>query len=526
MFIKTSLVLLALVAISAAFAAPAIPQPTQYYVKGTFEIPYFNIVEPIVLIYDSVSNRQYIDYYNGLDVTINLYNQNISYQIGPQVYQLVCQAMSGNGSLVNVLPTDVSEWMYNGTSTVNGVQAYSYVQKVVNYGRTAYYTFYVDSNGNPVQFYLDGVDFIFDSHPDVYILNFDVFETDITPYEYLLAVPDICSNAQEGQASEGQFSSIFEHIGQSQRNQHNEFNDFKQKHGKQYKNDEEHRYRFGLFNEASKFIVRHNEKGLSYKLAMNHFGDLSNKEFNTLIKPKVTRPSHNGATGVHDNEWVADLPSTVDWRNQNCVTPVKDQGVCGSCWTFGSTGSLEGTYCAKHSKLISLSEQQLVDCAYLMGSAGCNGGFAASAFQYIMNNEGISTEADYPYLMQNAFCKVNQQSSGVTISGYVNVTSFSEPALQNAVATVGPVAVAIDASAPDYRYYSSGVYYSTVCKNDLDDLDHEVLAIGYGTYQNQDYWLVKNSWSTNWGNQGYIMMSRNRGNNCGIASQPTYPIPN
>lgn len=519
-----SLVLLALVAFTAALAAPAIPQPTQYYVKGTFEIPYFNIVEPIVLVYDSVNNRQYIDYYNGLDVTINLYNQNITYSIGPQVYQLVCQSMQGTDSLVTVLPTDVSEWMYNGTAVVNGVQAYSYVQKVVNYGNTAYYTFYVDANGNPVQFYLDGVDFIFDSHPDIYILNFDVFETDLTPYEYLFKVPPICSSAKEVPAHENQFTQIFEHIGQSQRNQHNEFNDFKQKHSKQYATEKEHNYRFGIFRETSKFIVRHNEKGLSYKLAMNHFGDLTDKEFNTFIKPKFTRPSTNGAFGVHDDESVADLPATVDWRTQGCVTPVKDQGVCGSCWTFGSTGSLEGVNCIKTGKLISLSEQQLVDCAYLMGSAGCNGGFAASAFQYIINNGGISTEEDYPYLMQNGFCKVNQQSSGVQLSGYVNVTSFSEAALQNAVATVGPIAIAIDASAPDFRYYASGVYYSTVCKNDLDDLDHEVLAVGYGTYQNQDYWLVKNSWSMMFGIDGYIMMSRNRGNNCGIASQPTYPI--
>jgi len=169
-----------------------------------------------------------------------------------------------------------------------------------------------------------------------------------------------------------------------------------------------------------------------------------------------------------------------------------------------------------------------VDCAWVNWDSGtdsgCDGGFAAPAFDWIMRNGGIATQEEYPYLMVDSWCLPNLTSSGVKVKGYVNVSS-SESALQHAVATVGPVTVAIDAAHDEFEFYSSGVYYNPQCKNDLNDLDHEVLVVGYGTdEQGNDYWIVKNSWSTSWGDQGYIKMARNRDNNCGIATQANYPL--
>ncbi|GAM17576.1 hypothetical protein SAMD00019534_007510, partial [Acytostelium subglobosum LB1] len=525
---KQLLLLCITLTVALGAAVPPIPTPTQYYMNGTFNIPYFNITEPIELIYDSVNNRQYISYYNGLDVTLNFFNDDVTFSVGPRVNTQICQSIPGNGSLVQLLPTDPSTWVYNGTSTVNGVNVFSYSQKVVNYGVAAFYTFYMDAQGVPIQFYLDGVDFIFDSHPDIYVLNFDTFTTDISPYEYLFNVPPVCGKAEKGEPKTNTFAGLFEQVAKDVHAKHeatkDEFNQYKTQYNKEYSGDE-HNERFNNYKASREMIIKHNSKESTYTLAMNHFGDMTHEEFEQKIKPRVPRPDHNGAHDVHDDDRVKALPATVDWRQQGCVTKVKDQGVCGSCWTFGSTGSLEGVNCIATGKLVSLSEQQLVDCAYLGQSQGCGGGFASDAFQYIMNFGGIAYEQTYPYLMQNGYCADSTSTlSTVKVKSYVNVTSFSEPALQNAVATVGPVAIAIDASAPDYRFYQSGVYYSTVCQNGIDDLDHEVLAIGYGTYQGSDYWLVKNSWSTHWGNQGYIMMARNRGNNCGIASQPTYPV--
>lgn len=280
------------------------------------------------------------------------------------------------------------------------------------------------------------------------------------------------------------------------------------------------------------YIDTHNHLNQSsYSLAINQFADMTTQEFLKKIIPKVKRFSeNNGAASYHpipSPEVLANLPSFVNWTASGAVTRVKDQGVCGSCWTFGSTGSLEGVWYLKNKQLISLSEQQLVDCAWGYGfggvNLGCGGGFASGAYQWIINNKGIATETRYPYIMQNDYCRAYDHSSGVTISAYVNVTS-SEDALQDAVATIGPVAVAIDASHPSFRFYTSGVYYEPACQNGVNDLDHEVLAVGYGTQDGQDYWLVKNSWSIYWGNLGYVQMSRNRDNNCGIATQATYPI--
>jgi len=143
--------------------------------------------------------------------------------------------------------------------------------------------------------------------------------------------------------------------------------------------------------------------------------------------------------------------------------------------------------------------------------------------QWIINNGGIATESSYPYLSEDHFCDASL-TSGVTLKGYVNVTEGSEKALQDAVATMGPVAVAIDAAHPEFEFYSQGVYYNPKCNSSIDALDHEVLVVGYGTENGEDYWLVKNSWSTHWGDDGYIKMARNKGNNCGIATQPNYPI--
>jgi cathepsin L len=309
------------------------------------------------------------------------------------------------------------------------------------------------------------------------------------------------------------------------------FQGFIQQFQRRYESAEERAYRKAVFLENHNFITSFNSKGdATFTLKMNHFGDMDRDEFSKTMTPKIQRPETNGANGIHDiSSNVNDIPASIDWRDYGAVTMVKDQGACGSCWTFGSTGALEGAWKIKNNQLVSLSEQQIVDCAWINWGAdgestlGCNGGFAAPAYQWIINNGGIATESDYVYLAQDGMCRASDRSSGVQVSGYVNVTSFSEDALQSAVA-MGPVAIAIDASLDTFRFYGSGVYYDPKCRSGFDFLDHEVLAIGYGVLNGSDYWLVKNSWSTHWGDNGFIYMSRNRRNNCGIASQATYPL--
>jgi len=508
-------------------ANPVFPQ--QYYVKGVFNIPYFNITEPIEMWYDAVNNQQVISYYNGMDITIII--QNTTYSIYPEVDKLVCAKSEGYNPIVDMFP-DLSDYtLLNKTKEVNNIIVNQYELSFKNWSASATYNMYISVTGIPVQQYLDGFDYIFGSHPDIYIMDYGLYLPNYFD-KGAFVIPPMCKNAKEltTPAPRGNAERVFGSMNRKPSDPNSqiaaEFQKFVQKYNKVYADKQEYETRFEIFKETLQFIETHNADATkTHKVAINHFADLTHEEFKSTImpKPKVKRPADNGATHTHQNSGIT-LPDSVDWRQKGAVTPVKDQGVCGSCYAFGSAGSIEGAYAIKNGNLLSLSEQQIVDCAWndVLGVQGCNGGYASVVMQWIMNNGGMATEKSYPYLMQDGYCKSKDMSSGVVLKGYVNVTG-SEPGLLDAVA-LNPVAVAIDASHPEFRYYTSGVYYQANCGNTPDDLDHEVLAVGYGTYQGQDYWLVKNSWSTHWGDEGFVMMSRNKDNNCGIATQPTYPI--
>jgi cathepsin L len=293
-------------------------------------------------------------------------------------------------------------------------------------------------------------------------------------------------------------------------------------HGKKYSSEAEFNHRFRIYRENLAFIENHNRQNLGFTVAMNKFGDLTAEEFGLqFLGTKI-----DASNLIQEDPFVADphfvAADTVDWRTKGAVTGIKDQGQCGSCWAFSTTGSVEGAWQIKKGTLVSLSEQNLVDCSSAQGNEGCNGGLMDSAFQYIISNNGIDTEASYKYTARDGNCKFNKATVGATISSFKDVQAKSEAALQQAIQSVGPVSVAIDASHSSFQFYSSGVYYEKSCSP--TQLDHGVLAVGFGTQSSSDYYIVKNSWGTSWGMQGYILMSRNKNNNCGIATMSSYPI--
>jgi len=311
--------------------------------------------------------------------------------------------------------------------------------------------------------------------------------------------------------------------------------EFKQTHDKSYESDEEEAYRRDVFAENMKKVEMHNylhSKGeKSFTLEMNHFSDLKNEEFTSMMNGYTPREKEETTNVQMEDarfEYLSPampvaLPDSVDWREHGFVTPVKNQGQCGSCWAFSTTGSLEGQHFRKTGKLVSLSEQNLVDCSSQYGNHGCNGGLMDAAFTYIKANDGIDTEEAYPYVAEEEpSCKYKAKFSGATDKGFVDIDHGFEDKLKEAVATVGPVSVAIDASSDEFQMYQSGVYYNKACSS--EQLDHGVLVVGYGSEDGVDYWIVKNSWSEKWGENGYIRMSRNKDNNCGIASMASYPL--
>ncbi|XP_068722613.1 cathepsin L-like [Montipora capricornis] len=295
-------------------------------------------------------------------------------------------------------------------------------------------------------------------------------------------------------------------------------------HGKSYTTETEENARRAIWRDNLKKIAEHNLKGHSYTLSMNQFGDLTQNEYRFIYLGMrgrfSTERKRNGSTYMPPSH--VTLPAEVDWRQEGYVTPVKNQGQCGSCWAFSSTGSLEGQHFRKTGRLVSLSEQNLVDCSQSYGNDGCQGGIMDDAFRYIQANGGIDTEASYPYEGYNDRCRFRAVDVGATDNGYQDIPEGSEESLQSATATVGPISVAIDASHQSFQFYSGGVYDEPSCST--TQLDHGVLVVGYGTYEGQDYWLVKNSWGSSWGSAGYIMMSRNRNNQCGIATTASYPL--
>ncbi|KAL3532698.1 hypothetical protein ACH5RR_006219 [Cinchona calisaya] len=295
---------------------------------------------------------------------------------------------------------------------------------------------------------------------------------------------------------------------------------FAHRYGKSYETVEQMKLRFDVFRQNLRMIRSHNKKGLSYTLAVNEFTDMTWEEFQ---KHRLGAAQNCSATTKGNLKLTnVVVPETKDWREAGIVSPVKNQGHCGSCWTFSTTGALEAAYSQAFGKGISLSEQQLVDCAGDFNNFGCNGGLPSQAFEYVKYNGGLDTEQAYPYTGVDGECKYKSQNVGVQVLHSVNITLGAEGELKYAVGTVRPVSVAFEV-VDGFRHYNGGVYTSNNCGSTPMDVNHAVLAVGYGVENGIPYWLIKNSWGADWGVDGYFKMERGK-NMCGVATCASYPV--
>ncbi|GAB2231526.1 hypothetical protein Drorol1_Dr00010518 [Drosera rotundifolia] len=298
-------------------------------------------------------------------------------------------------------------------------------------------------------------------------------------------------------------------------------------YGRVYKDLAEKEMRFKIFGDNVKRIEASNKQNRKFTLTVNAFADLTNEEFrashtgykrqrsldSSRSKPRSTSFRYENLTGI---------PRSIDWRRKGAVTPIKDQGLCGSCWAFSAVAAIEGLTKIKTGKLISLSEQELIDCE--TNDGGCAGGLMDTAFAFVKTNGGLAKESTYPYTGTGDTCNRRLEAShAASIKGYKDVPSNNEAALKAAVAHQ-PVSVAVDGGDYNFQFYSSGIL-NEECGTELD---HAVTAIGYGVGKHgTKYWIVKNSWGTSWGEGGYMRLARdvsNKEGTCGIAMEPSYPI--
>jgi C1A family cysteine protease len=300
-----------------------------------------------------------------------------------------------------------------------------------------------------------------------------------------------------------------------------EFLKFISDHGRSYATTEEYKFRLGIFAEKFEFIQRHNsENSDDHVVGVNKFMDLTDHEYSKYLglKKNLNHVKKNSTTL---NIEVAD---SIDWRAKGAVNPVQNQGQCGSCWSFSAVGALEGAYAISTGNLLKFSEQQLVDCSTSFGNAGCNGGWMDQAFEYWEGTKAV-LESQYAYTAHDDTCNTSVVTAdGVTlVASYHDVTENSPSALVAAL-NVGPVAVAVNAGSLGFQLYSSGILKRFCGTN----LDHGIVAVGYGSDNGTDYYIVRNSWGSSWGEQGYVRILRTADEGkpgvCGIQMAASYPL--
>ncbi|CAL8102245.1 unnamed protein product [Orchesella dallaii] len=527
-----------------------IPIISQMYItQGTLYIPYAEIEEPFTAWVDLKAGRSRIDFYGGVSKTYQLGDRNdygVMRKIVPMtdessLNKISCFEVNGTSdnqiSAQSILP-DMTGFKYVGEEVVNSIHCKKYQLIDTRGVKVNKYTYWVKTEpstldpyvevGVPVKYEMRGFNSLLGSHYDHYYLLYEDFRAE-QPTSEVFEVPETSAPCRDfpgpgvhHHRTIATFNPMKEFIHNMDEHITSGFEEFVQTHNKRY-HEKEQMHRLNVFRHNHRFIESKNREGLTYRLAINHLADRTSDELKVL-RGKLYSKGYNGGKPFPEftQKDVDDLPESIDWRLYGAVTPVKDQSVCGSCWSFGTVGALEGAYFLKTGQLVRLSQQALVDCSWGYGNNGCDGGEDFRSYQWVMKHGGIPSEDSYgPYLGIDGYCHIQNVTATAKISGYVNVTSNDANSLKLAMKKHGPISVAIDASHKTFSFYANGVYYEPKCKNTEDGLDHAVLAVGYGTILGEKYWLVKNSWSTYWGNDGYVLMAQ-RDNNCGVATSPTY----
>jgi len=529
------------VALVAAALSVQFTWPSKYKLTGEFQVLEANVTLPIIVNWNEDTKQENLMYFNStMEYTIWDGTNTSYYYVHVKKDKQECASI-GSAVLIpdriSFLP-DLTNYSDKGITNVRGIKVRKYEWEDIegdqntSYHRTNIYTMYVDASTNaPVRFDMKGYNIILGSHFDQYRIEYLTFEEDVND-RTAYAVPSICSarNLSEEELKGKAYHDRYGTIINSMMTPRKSFNDFAAKYGKTYATQEEAEYRYRVYQDNLRTIASINTDATrTWTAAPNKFADMTREEIRDLLfgirgkrnaEPDFYLSSNREGANVS-------LPTAIDWRVHPAVSGrVKDQCACGSCWSFGATGALEGRYAIKKGLTdhVNFSEQFIIDCFWDLNDHGCNGGNSENVFNWAAKElDGFTTEDDIHYLGINSYCNTKYINKDYKVSGWAMVAEKDTMALKQALVD-GPVAVAI--AVPDSMvWYADGIYNDPECGSNFTDLVHAVTAEGYGYDEitGTEYWIVKNSWSTWWGKDGYIYINT-KDNLCGVATDASYPI--
>lgn len=542
-------------------ATPSPPKwPDSYIVEFVVTMPQMYLMQPqrfsipTKAWYDGPKGMSRVEMFSGVDTVLTV--DSVEYDIHPRIQQEKCYKADQHATAKPVLP-DISDWVFAGDLTLDGVPSHLWRTQSKDGDLISTYTFYTSLQGAPLRLHMFGRNVIEDSHYDEYIYEFKSFQVKASgSHGEVFLLPNLCSAplVVEGQgarwlsmqvdavlpgaragalpSSDSALAAAYAH--------------WSLQHGRPASalDSQVLSQRLERFRQNAEMVAAHNaDPSKTYTMHLGRFADWTREEYLGVLLPDALRrekslpslrqqrreeavkkvPHALDPIGTFKRQMRNEnLPKKVDWRGTLVDTGIKDQGFCGSCWSFAATGAMEAAWYLATGESLSFSQQQIVDCSYDYGVDGCDGGDASAAINYVAQNGGIALGEAYNYIGADDFCKASNFSRVGQFAGYLKVKARDEQALMEAVYTMGPVAVALDASLDGFGFYKEGVYSDPSCSN--YDLDHAVLLVGYGTTEDGvDYWLIKNSWGKLFGEDGYIKIVRGS-NDCGISTDTAIAV--